>query len=164
MFTQAPVPLLGILLLLLLWGAMQVGILVRRRRKGAAVSKEEAEEDTHEGYIVSGALGLLALLLGFTFVVDRHDGRRALVLEDANAIGTTNLRAQLLDEPYCSQISATLHEYTGNRLELAETPPGISSSACSPSPRCCRSASGTRRWPRSGRYGGWRLHRPSWTP
>jgi hypothetical protein len=125
-FTQAPVPLLGILLLLLLWGAMQVGILIRRRRKGAFVHGEEAEEDTHEGYIVSGALGLLALLLGFTFAlaVDRYDGRRALVLEEANAIGTTYLRAQLLDEPYRSQLSETLRAYTGNRLELAEAPPG----------------------------------------
>jgi hypothetical protein len=40
---------------------------------------------------VSGALGLLALLLGFTFAlaVDRFDARRGLVLEEANAIGTT---------------------------------------------------------------------------
>lgn len=125
-FAEAPVPLIGIILLLLLWGAMQLGIMVRHRRTAKLDSEEQQEEDTHEGYIVSGALGLLALLLGFTFAlaVDRYDGRRALVLEEANAIGTTYLRAQLLDEPYRSQISRTLRDYTGNRLALAEAPPG----------------------------------------
>ena len=45
-------------------------------------------------------LGLLALLLGFTFsmAVDRFDARRAVVLEEANAIGTAYLRTQVLDE------------------------------------------------------------------
>jgi hypothetical protein len=119
-FVETPVPLIGVGLLLLLWCAMQLGILIRRRRAGGPVDGEEQEE-THEGYIVSGALGLLALLLGFTFAlaVDRYDGRRALVLEEANAIGTTYLRAQLLDEPYRSQLSTTLRQYTENRLALA---------------------------------------------
>ncbi|HUD29026.1 MAG TPA: hypothetical protein VMQ93_09160 [Novosphingobium sp.] len=120
-FTQTPTLLIGLVVLVLLWGSMQVGILIRRRRLRAAPDGQE-DDSTHEGYIVSGALGLLALLLGFTFAlaVDRYDSRRALVLEEANAIGTTYLRAQLLDEPYRSQLSATLRDYTGNRLALAQ--------------------------------------------
>lgn len=125
LFVETPVPLIGIVLLIVLWGAMQLGIFFRRRRASDSAVDEDPG-DTHDGYIVSGALGLLALLLGFTFslAVDRYDGRRALVLEEANAIGTTYLRAQLLDEPYRSQLSDTLLTYTENRLALAEALPG----------------------------------------
>jgi len=47
-------------------------------------------------------LGLLALLLGFTFsmALTRFDTRKELVLEEANAIGTTYLRARLLPPPH----------------------------------------------------------------
>ena len=46
-------------------------------------------------------LGLLALLLGFTFAmaVGRYETRRTLVLTEANAIGTTCLRASFLPMP-----------------------------------------------------------------
>jgi hypothetical protein len=61
-----------------------------------------------EGLVVSAALGLLALLIGFTFslAVERLAARRLLVLEEANAIGATYLRAQLLDEPHRSNMRA----------------------------------------------------------
>jgi len=75
-------------------------------------------------YLVSAVLGLLALLLGFTFslAVDRYETRRRLVLEEANAIGTTYLRAQLLQEPHRNRISDLLLGYTANRVALAENP------------------------------------------
>jgi hypothetical protein len=67
-------------------------------------------------------LGLLALLLGFTFslAVDRFDARRVLVLEEANAIGTAYLRAQLLEEPHRTRMSDILRNYTENRIKLGE--------------------------------------------
>ena len=88
-FLYWPVWLIGLVTLVLLLGLMVLGAAARRRRDRRAEEGEEAR--THEGYIVSGALGLLALLLGFTFAlaVDRFDARRGLVLEEANAIGTT---------------------------------------------------------------------------
>src|SRR4030095_4387887 len=114
-----PIWLIALATLVLLIGMMFLGALIRRRRDGRAEGEEEAR--THEGYIVSGALGLLALLLGFTFAlaVDRFDARRGLVLEEANAIGTTYLRAQLLDEPHRSRLSRLLAGYAQNRLDLA---------------------------------------------
>lgn len=119
-FLTLPIPIVGLLLFLLLWVAMRAGVWTRRRRPQAKTDTNE-EVGTQEGYVVSGALGLLALLLGFTFAlaVDRFDHRRALVLEEANAIGTTYLRAQLLDEPSRSQLSALLRTYADNRLALA---------------------------------------------
>ena len=52
---------------------------------------------------IQGALlGLLGLLLGFTFAmaVSRYQARRDLVVKEANAIGTTFLRASLLPEAH----------------------------------------------------------------
>lgn len=54
------------------------------------------------GGIQGAVLGLLGLLLGFTFAmaVGRYDTRRGLVLKEANAIGTTYLRASLLPDTH----------------------------------------------------------------
>src|SRR5262249_6207064 len=80
--------------------------------------------DGQEGYIVSGVLGLLALMLGFTLAmaVERFEARRLLVLEEANAIGTTYLRSQLLAEPHPTRLSRLLVDYTDNRIVLATAP------------------------------------------
>ena len=47
-------------------------------------------------------LGLLALMIGFTFAMalTRFDARRDAVVNEANAIGTTALRARLLPAPH----------------------------------------------------------------
>jgi hypothetical protein len=70
---------------------------------------------------IQGALlGLLALLLGFTFAmtISRFDTRKNLVLEEANAIGTTYLRAQLLPDPYNAEVSDLLRQYIDVRLDF----------------------------------------------
>ena len=63
----------------------------------------------------------MGLLLGFTFslALDRYEQRRMLVITEANAIGTSYLRAQLLDEPDRTRLSNLLIAYTDNRVELA---------------------------------------------
>ena len=73
-----------------------------------------------EGYVVSAVLALMGLLLGFTFAlsVDRFETRRALVLQEANAIGTAYLRSQALTEPHRSRMSKALVDYTNNRIAL----------------------------------------------
>jgi hypothetical protein len=100
--SQIPTWLAGLLLLAGALAAGFAGHFVRRRsdRRREATGSALAT-DNQEGYIVSGVLGLLALMLGFTLAmaVDRFDTRRTFVLQEANAIGTTYLRAQLLGEP-----------------------------------------------------------------
>ncbi|MGE4303344.1 MAG: hypothetical protein AB7E24_04845 [Novosphingobium sp.] len=78
---------------------------------------------SEEGYVVSSVMGLLALLVGFTFAlaIDRYDTRRKLVLEESNAIGTTYLRTQLLEEPHHTRISNLLTAYAENRIDLARS-------------------------------------------
>jgi hypothetical protein len=55
--------------------------------------------------------------------VDRYETRRTSVVDEANAIGTTYLRAQLLAEPMRTQSLTLLNEYTDARIALSKTIP-----------------------------------------
>jgi len=68
--------------------------------------------------LVGSTLGLLAFLLAFTFGMasSRYDARRQLVLDDAIAIRTADLRAQQLPEPHRSDMRALLREYVDVRV------------------------------------------------
>jgi len=107
----------GVLLALLLLAVeigFRTGHAVRDRVDDHAVSQITAIE--------AAVLGLLALLLAFTFsmAVARYEVRRALVVKEANAVGTAALRAQLLPEPARSEVAALFREYVGIRIELSE--------------------------------------------
>ena len=69
----------------------------------------------------SAILGLLALMIGFTFAMalSRFEARRDAVLAEANAIGTTALRARLLPAPHNGQTIKLLREYIQIRLDLS---------------------------------------------
>jgi hypothetical protein len=95
-------------------------------RRGAPDGGPQAADNSEKGIVISAVIGLLALLVAFTFsiAIDRFDTRRSNVLNEANAIGTTYLRAQLLDEPHRTRISRLLIQYTDTRLVLATKMPG----------------------------------------
>lgn len=114
----------GLALVIAMLVASLLGEWLGRRSRGKK-RKDDDDEGGNEGYIVSATLGLLALLMGFTFslAVDRFETRRALVLEEANAIGTTYLRSQMLEPVDRARISKMLVDYTDNRLALAKAPP-----------------------------------------
>lgn len=89
-------------------------------------AKDEGRK-TQIGGVQGAVLGLLGLLLGFTFAmaVSHYDGRRGLVLKEANAIGTTWLRASLLPEAQVAPVKELLRRYTEARLNyqrLADDP------------------------------------------
>ena len=83
---------------LLLVAAAELGFHSGRQRRRETPRAATASQ---LGGVQAAVLGLLALLLGFTFAmsVARYDERRALVVKEANAIGTTYLRAGFLPEP-----------------------------------------------------------------
>ena len=70
-------------------------------------------------------LGLVGLLLAFglTMAVGRYEARRALVVQEANTIGTTYLRAQLLPEPPRTTSLELLKEYNDLAIVLADQVP-----------------------------------------
>lgn len=71
------------------------------------------------GGVQGAVLGLLGLLLGFTFsmAVNRFELRRDLVLKEANTIGTTWLRAGLLPETQRTPVKDLLRRYVDVRLK-----------------------------------------------
>ena len=76
--------------------------------------------------IVQGAFfALVGLILAFglTLAIGRYDTRRAAVVDDANTIGTTYLRAQTLAEPMRSDSLRLLREYTDASLALSKAVP-----------------------------------------
>jgi len=113
----------GVVTLLVMLAAAVAGQLVRRiQAKRARAGDPESEPSVaQEGYLLSSSLGLLGLLLAFSFgmVINRYESRRQLVTTEANAIGTAYLRTQLLDEPHRSRLAGLLVAYTDNRIKLA---------------------------------------------
>jgi len=76
------------------------------------------KSDEAIGFLLSAALALLGLLIAFTFsmAANRFDARRQLVTNEANAVGTTYLRLQLVDEPNRTTLSRLLLLYLDARL------------------------------------------------
>mgnify|MGYP000863737173 CR=1 FL=1 len=106
-----------LLLLILLAGllaAIEAGFRIGHR---VSLRSNDADK-THVGLLQSAALGLLALLLGFAFFMaaSRYDARKALVLEEANAIGTAYLRAGMLPAEPGRQARRLLREDAAARL------------------------------------------------
>jgi hypothetical protein len=85
--------------------------------------RQEHEHESAVGAMTASTLALLAFMLAFTFgmAASRYDTRRDLVLEEANDIGTTYLRAQMLPEPYRTEICSLLREYAAIRVECVQT-------------------------------------------
>lgn len=95
-------------------GAAFLGIKLRAR------VRTDPDDDATEGYLLSASLALLGLLVGFTFsmALNRYEMRRQLVVTEANAIGTTWLRAGLVEGPQGEGLRASLRQYGDKRLRL----------------------------------------------
>ena len=90
-------------------------------------SRIDDDVKTHTNTIQAGTLGLLALILGFTFnmALQRYNNRSQAVILEANAIGTTLLRTQLLPPPYDTLTHALLQKYINLRLQVNNTEFGM---------------------------------------
>ena len=87
---------LGLILFAVVVGAAVLGVAAGRYlRQHSAALREPF------GVLQAALLGLVGLILAFglSLAVGRHETRRAAVVDEANAIGTTYLRAQTLAEP-----------------------------------------------------------------
>lgn len=100
-----------------MFGAMYLGRRIGKRRP----SRDEAETGQITATQAS-LLGILGLLLGFTFSValSRHDARSAAVVAEANAIGTAWLRSDLLPNP--DAVKPILQTYVAERATSATIP------------------------------------------
>jgi len=96
--------------------ALEAGVRLGRRRQLRAGGKSEVS-----GAMVGATMALLAFMLAFTFngAAGRHDARKGLVIEEANAIDKTWLRAGFLAEPYRADIRGLLRNYVDVRVKAA---------------------------------------------
>jgi hypothetical protein len=78
------------------------------------------------GILQGALLGVVGLLLAFglSLAVSRYEDRRSNVVREANAIGTTYLRAQTLAEPIRSGSLDLLVSYTRTAIHISNQVPG----------------------------------------
>ena len=110
--------LVAFALLAAILAASEAGFRLGLIAEGRIAPKATPEISAVEG----GILALLGLMLGFTMsmAVTRFEARKLLVLEEANAIGTSYRRAQLLPPPESADIRNLLHQYVDLRLQYGD--------------------------------------------
>jgi hypothetical protein len=112
---------LALILLVIIVGSAVGGLVFGRSRRAQEQGLKESS-----GVLQGVLLGFMGLILAFglSLALGRHEARRAAVVDDANTIGTTYLRAQTLAEPMRSQSMPLLVEYTELQQRLTHEVPG----------------------------------------
>ena len=115
-----PLPVLAVFVLIALLAGVAYEVGFRVGRWWQRRTPDEKEGPT--GMLVGSILALLAFLIAVTMGMasDRFDQRRALVLAEANSIGTTYLRAGYLPEPTSSETRELLRAYVPMRVNVAD--------------------------------------------
>ena len=124
MFFSLPSWAVALLVFAVVGGACVLGAaLGRYLRRHTDVLREPI------GVLQAALLGLVGLILAFglSLAVGRYEARRAAVVAEANAIGTTYLRAQLIAEPGRSESLDLLRRYTDLSLRLSHEVPNSAS-------------------------------------
>jgi hypothetical protein len=97
---------------------MWIGAELRRRRH--AMDQPEREDF---GVILAATLTLLGLIIGFSFsmATSRYDQRKNYEEQEANAIGTEYVRADLLPAGDAEKVRGLLRRYLGERVQFYNT-------------------------------------------
>jgi len=114
---------LGLIVLAVIGTATLAGFAAGRYlRKHSATLREPF------GVLQAALLGVVGLILAFglTLAVERYEDRRAATVTEANAIGTTYLRAQLIAEPARSRSLELLRRYTTLAVDVSREVPNSS--------------------------------------
>ena len=101
-----------------LWFSARTGAFFRKRRRNL---DEDERQDL--GVVEAAALTLLGLIIGFSFsmALSRYDQRKQLEEEEANAIGTEYVRADLLPADDAARVHTLLRNYLEQRILFYET-------------------------------------------
>ena len=108
---------IALILFVSLITAIEIGRILGQR----TVSSTDDSFNGHINTISGSLLGVLALLLGFTFSLSlqRFDSRSAAVVSESNAIGTAYLRSQLLPVSVLSDVQDALRKYLDLRIDAS---------------------------------------------
>jgi hypothetical protein len=120
MFNRLSTLGLGLFLIAVVFGATGLGLLFGHYLRHRS---EHLREPL--GVLQAALLGLVGLVLAFglALAVGRYESRRDAVVDDANAIGTTYLRAQTLTEPFRTRSLRRLVRYTDTSIRLSRSVP-----------------------------------------
>ena len=110
---------IGTLLVALL--AVEGGYSWAKYRRLRSAKEREREKEAAVGAMVGTALGLLALLLAFTFAkaADHYHARRVALFDEASAIRTMYSRTALIADPQRTETRRILRAYVEGRLVWA---------------------------------------------
>ncbi len=117
---------LAILMFAVVAGGAVGGLLL-----GRTLRERHPDLKESSGVLQGALLGFMGLVLAFglSLALGRYESRRAAVVDDANTIGTTYLRAQTLDEPMRSRSLSILVRYTDAEVRLTKEVPGSEAAA-----------------------------------
>ena len=107
-------------LLVGLFIAVELGFLYGRKRQSAITDSIRSQVNG----VLASTVGLLALLLGFTFslAVQRYEARNQAVVTETNAIGTTYLRTWLLPADMQEETRVLLRRYVEVLIQEGQVP------------------------------------------
>lgn len=116
---QTPTWVIAVVLFLSMIIIYWIGYMIRK----AEIKRNKALSNEGLGSIEASLLGLLALLLSFTFSMSatRYDNRRTVIIDEANNIGTVILRADMYPDSIKSLLKADLKDYLEARIEYYNT-------------------------------------------
>ena len=106
--------------------AIVLGATARGLLAGRLLRRHSERLREPVGVVQGALLAFVALILAFglTLAVGRYENRRAATVAEANALGTTYLRAQTLLEPQRSESLALLVPYADATIRLSHEVPG----------------------------------------
>ena len=107
------------IIVLLLFIAMLIFYWIGYKIHQYQIKKNTESAKTESlGTIEGSLLGLLALLLSFTFNMadSRYNARRQVIIEEANDIGTAILRCDLYSDSIRNNLRADFKQYVGTRI------------------------------------------------
>ena len=114
MYEQSSLLIAGILF-------VSMALAIEAGYRAGLRTQTNANESTraHINSIQASLLGVLALLLGFTFSLSlqRFDSRSQAIVDESNAIGTTYLRAQLLPVSIRGEVQKLLQNHINLRFQ-----------------------------------------------
>jgi hypothetical protein len=109
-----------VILFVVMIGATAAGHFIGRSERNKSPDNSEPF-----GVMQAAMLGFMGLVLAFglSLAVGRYEDRRAAVVNESNAIGTTYLRAETLPEPARTRSLDLLRQYTDTSIRIADTVP-----------------------------------------
>jgi NADH:ubiquinone oxidoreductase subunit 6 (subunit J) len=106
--------ILLLLMILSYWSANKISLKV--------IKKEDSIDFSYLATIEGSILGLLALIIAFTFnmSVTRYEQRRQVVIDESNNIGTALLRCDLYPDSIRTELRKDFKEYIESRIAYFE--------------------------------------------